>query len=386
MDKQVLKLFIAVTFFIASISLASDSSENRKIAELEARVKEILARDNISQRPDVNDVFELADIYASQGNISKARKMYETGLSIDSFKFEYQLKCADLMRKSGDVNQAVEKYKSIYTYSEDENLINTAKKQLLDLKIDCSKPSQKESKFKIVVVPIGKLNDVFVDELLSRLNEATGIKYVLSEKQIPPGKIDRTYAARYLSRICEKIRSESPDIKPPSDTDPNAQMQFIIELMRKESVPKKDIENFRIDMMKNFKNGQRDASRLLAELSEHFSSSKEDDVVGFLGMTESDIYSNDNNYLFGLARSGFAVGSYCRFKGDFNKEPQHRPRLVERSLKQCLSSVFFVLNIPRCTNAMCARAYANSLEEHDLKDVQLCSWCREQLSKKLTNK
>lgn len=386
MDKQIIKLFIAVTFIIASISSAFDSSENKKIAELETRVKEILARDNISQRPDVNDVFELADIYASQGNSSKAREMYEKGLSIDSFRFEYQLKCANLMRKSGDANQAIEKYKSVYAYCEDENLINTAKEQLLDLKVDCPKPSQKEGKLKIVVVPIGNLNSVFVDELLSRLNQETGIKYTLWEKQIPPGRIDRTYAAQYLSGICENIRKEFPEIKPPDDTDPFAQLQFIINMLRKDGVPKKDIENFRTSMMNDFKDGQRNADRFIAELYEQFNSVKEDGTAGYLGITESDIYSNDNNFLFGWGRTRFAVMSYCRFKGDFNKEPQNRPRLVERSLKQCLSSTFFMLNIPRCTSAMCARAYANNLEEHDLKETKLCSWCKEQLSKKITNK
>jgi predicted Zn-dependent protease len=75
--------------------------------------------------------------------------------------------------------------------------------------------------------------------------------------------------------------------------------------------------------------------------------------------------------------------SYCRFKADFNKEREYRPRLVERAVKQGISSTFFILDIPRCTTAMCVRAYPHSLEEQDLKKAELCSWCKEQLSMKL---
>jgi len=155
MGNKVFKSFIAAALLISSISLASNKSESKKITELEARVKEILSRDNISRRPDVNDIFELADLYAIQGNISKAREMYEAGLSIDSFRFEYQLKCANLMKKAGDVNQAIEKYKSVYTYCEDEEDINKAKEQLLSLKADCPSQHRKKVNSKLLLFQSG---------------------------------------------------------------------------------------------------------------------------------------------------------------------------------------------------------------------------------------
>jgi len=165
---------------------------------------------------------------------------------------------------------------------------------------------------------------VFIDELLSKLNEATGIKYTVSSIKLEPGKIDRSYAAQYLSKVCEKIRAESPDIKTPDDKDPNAQLDFLIGIFRQKKIPKKDLDIFRTNMMNGFKVGQRNASRLLDELQKQVGTVKEEGLIGFLGITEADIYDKDNNYLFGLARTGFAVMSYCRFKGDFNQEPQQR--------------------------------------------------------------
>jgi predicted Zn-dependent protease len=71
--------------------------------------------------------------------------------------------------------------------------------------------------------------------------------------------------------------------------------------------------------------------------------------------------------------------SYHRFTADFNKEDQNRPRLVRRALKQAVSSSFFVLAIPRCTNPLCIRAYPHSLAELDNKGNEICSSCLNKL-------
>ncbi|MBN2020736.1 MAG: hypothetical protein JW749_11000 [Sedimentisphaerales bacterium] len=386
--KQIIRLWAQVMFLFLPIllSLAKGNPEPHGLAELEARVKIILAKDNVSQRREVNDIFKLADIYAAQGDALKAGKLYETGLAIDSFRLDYQLKLADILRDKGDANQAVERYKTVYAYAEDERIINSAKERLQSLKVDCTRPEQEESKFKIVVVPIGEINRFFVDELMTELNRATGIRYELSEKQLPVGEPDRTNAQRYLSMLCEKIKSEKPNIKPLPDTAVNAQMEFIIGLMRKDGVKPEDINAFRTRIIENFQVGQRNADRLISELKKQFGSDKKPDVDGYLGITAADIYSGDNNYLFGWAQKRFGVMSYCRFTAGFNKEPEHRPRLLKRALKQGISSTFFILNIPRCSNVMCVRAYPHSLSEQDLKGIELCEWCKQQLRKKLEEK
>jgi predicted Zn-dependent protease len=383
--KRVFRLAAAIVFILwpVLLSSASDDSEQQKTAELEARVEEIRAKDNVSQRQDVNAIFELADMYASQDDANKARELYEAGLSIDSFRFDYQLKLANLLKQSDDTKQAIEKYKSVYAYAEDEEVVNSAKGQLLSLKVKCPSPKQKKRKFSIVVIPLGSINRVFADEMLSELNKITGIEYTFYEGEFPLGKLDRTDAEWYLSRMCEEIKKKSPEANPPADTNPKAQMEFVIKFLRDNGTPEDKIEEFRKEMLGNFQVGQRDADRLLSEIKARFVASEESGVVGYLGITEADIYSDDSNFLFGLAQPRFGVMSYCRFKADFNKEREYRPRLVERAVKQGLSSTFYILDIPRCTTAMCARAYSHSLEEQDLKKGELCSWCKEQLSKKL---
>jgi predicted Zn-dependent protease len=101
--------------------------------------------------------------------------------------------------------------------------------------------------------------------------------------------------------------------------------------------------------------------------------------VGFLAVTQMDLYSNESRYVFGLAEQNANCGivSYRRYKSDLLDEPTNRERLRQRTLKQALSSTGLLFGIPRCTDPTCARAYANSLTEHDAKEVRLCSQCRD---------
>lgn len=382
--KQVFRLATAIIFILwpALLSSASDDYE-QQTSKLEARVEEIRERDNVSQRKNVSDVFKLADIYVKHGYTQKARELYEAGLSVDSFRFDYQLKLANLLTESGDTKEAIEKYKTVYAYSEDKETINSARDRLLSLKVKSPSPKQKKSRFRIIVVQLGSINHVFAEEMLSELNKITGIQYIFWEEKLALGKLDRTDAEWYLSKLCEKIKKESPVTDPPANTDPNAQMQFVIGFLRANGTTEDKIDEFRKDMTRNFRVGQRDADRLISEIKAKFYDNDDPGVVGFLGITEADIYSDDNNFLFGWAQPRFGVMSYCRFKADFNKEREYRPRLVERAVKQGLSSTFYILGIPRCTTALCARAYPHNLEEQDLKKAELCSWCKEQLSMKL---
>jgi predicted Zn-dependent protease len=98
----------------------------------------------------------------------------------------------------------------------------------------------------------------------------------------------------------------------------------------------------------------------------------------FLAVTSVDLYSPDSNFLFGSAHIGgsSAIISTARFTAEFNGDGPHRPRLIQRLLKQALSSYGQMLDVPRCTNSECARAYPHSLAEHDAKSADLCLQCR----------
>ena len=100
-----------------------------------------------------------------------------------------------------------------------------------------------------------------------------------------------------------------------------------------------------------------------------------------------DLYANENRYVFGMAgiRATCGVFSYRRFAGALSDEPPNRERLKQRALKQALSSTGLMFGLPRCTDPTCARAYVNSLAEHDAKQVKLCPQCQQGFAKYFGN-
>ena len=100
------------------------------------------------------------------------------------------------------------------------------------------------------------------------------------------------------------------------------------------------------------------------------------------------LFSGRSNYLFGATEDDkyFGVISAHRFRAAFNEEPPKRDRLEERLLKQSLSTIGFLLGVPRCSTPECARAYPQSLAEHDQKPSTLCAQCREGFEKRLGKK
>ena len=48
---------------------------------------------------------------------------------------------------------------------------------------------------------------------------------------------------------------------------------------------------------------------------------------------------------------------------------------------QAFSTAGYLLGLPRCTTAGCARAYRDSQAEHDAKDGTICPPCRDALPK-----
>ena len=102
----------------------------------------------------------------------------------------------------------------------------------------------------------------------------------------------------------------------------------------------------------------------------------ENGATTYIGITDRDIYARNYNFLFGWGGKTRALLSTRRFTGEFNDTPPKRSRLLKRTMMQLLSSAGHVFGVPRCTTPTCARAYPNSLDEHDAKTGKLCRDCR----------
>lgn len=388
-----LALAVLITLILSYKAGAQPTEMNKE--QLEERVKEHLKEGNVDLREKVDDLFLLADIYADEGNDEDAVKFYQKALSVNAWRLEYQLKLAKILNKQSKKSQVIEKAKTVYKYAEEESLIEEAKRFMLELgeypKEKAIKSQTLAKNIEIIIVPIGKVNQKLLKEMKDDLQEKLGIRYSISEEILDVGKIDRSFLDKYLTKIIEHIESQltqeqfqamlselnlSKTVLEARDP----QIKFINAFFKKIGQPRDEMKQFHNQIKQLENKGQCDTERLLTKLKRAFKATKKPTIKGYLGITESDIFTKDYNFLFGWARPGYGVMSYHRFRAVFNEEPPNRPRLLKRTVNQGISSSFFILGIPRCTSPNCARAYPHSLTEHDQKGMELCSFCKEQLN------
>ena len=390
-------LLLTLVILLTTISSYAAETQLTQVnkKQLEERVQERLKKSSVDLREDVNDLFLLADIYANEGDDEEAVRLYQKALSVNAWRLEYQLKLANLLKKSVNKSPAAEKAKTVYQYAEEENLIEEAKKFLLELG---EYPEEKAIKsqtlaknIEIIIVPIGKVNQKLLKEAKDDLQEKMGIRCSVSEETLDIGKIARSFVDKYLTKIVERIESQLPqeqfqallselNLSKTVLEARDAKIKFIDAFFKKVGLSQEEIGQFHSRVKKLENEGQYDTERLLTELKKVFKATKKPTIKGYLGITEADIFTKDYNFVYGWAGSGYGVMSYHRFKAVFTKEPPNRPRLLNRTIKQAISSSFFILGIPRCSTPTCARAYPHNLTEHDQKGIEICPWCKEQLS------
>jgi len=387
-------LLIWIVFHALSTSAAEKKSDVN-VKELEKRVENILKKDNVTMRGYVDDIFLLADIYASEGKEQQAIKLYEEALKVDSWRFDYQLKLAHLMHKHGYAEQAIEKARIVCEQAQDTAIINQAREFLSSLGAACTSASTGEVKtitedVEIVMVPIGEPDEQLLNDLKNELEAKVGITYSIQNGRLRLGDIDRRSDKRYIDALAERLESALPwlqmqevlwkyDLNREDLKIFEGKVRFIEGVFDASGMPQEKVQEFRRTLQQLKGQGQYDADRLLTNIRKRYPAALRPEIKGYLGITKEDIYGEDFNFLFGWAGKGHGVMSYHRFTAEFNNEPPDRERLLNRTIRQAMSSSLTILGIPRCTTPTCARAYPHNLSEHDRKGTELCSWCEGRL-------
>ncbi len=351
---------------------------------------------NVDLREHVDDVLARADACACQQKIDEAISLYQQGLQVDPWRLEYQLKLARLLKQIGLEEQAVEKAQVVRRYAERQDLRAAA-----DELIRSSNTPQEDneppvalpdaSPLEIVIVPIEEVEAGLLSELRQALQARLGIKFTVAEEPLTLGGMDRSYAANILAKLVERIKATMPEkqyqsllqrlgFTEESLKQYHPQMQFVEAALRSSRRDWAQIEEFRATLETLRSAGQYNAERLLAKLRQVHPLPPGGPVKGYLGITEADLFARDYNYLFGWGGLGHGVISYHRYTAAFNDAPPNRPKLLERTVKQAISTTFYILDVPRCTSPACVRAYPHDLVEHDQKPMDLCHDCQRALA------
>ena len=105
----------------------------------------------------------------------------------------------------------------------------------------------------------------------------------------------------------------------------------------------------------------------------------------YVGVTEANIYSGDNNFLFSLGRvkgkSRASIMSYHMMLAETLKEDYElRRRLVERMAKEMVPASLKQLGIPRSTDPRCPYSYSSGVSRLDEKSLTLSGPVKEAIS------
>ncbi|MCD6247592.1 MAG: archaemetzincin family Zn-dependent metalloprotease [Candidatus Diapherotrites archaeon] len=97
-----------------------------------------------------------------------------------------------------------------------------------------------------------------------------------------------------------------------------------------------------------------------------------------IGLTASDLFYRDLNFVFGLASfaTKCCIVSWYRLR-------QAEQLFFKRLVKECLHELGHVLGLQHCQNKQCVMSFSNSLAEVDEKQAAYCSNCAEQIAKYL---
>lgn len=366
--------------------------EKPELSKLKPQVDALLKTgDSIMIRRGVSEVFALADLLLDAGQQAEALRYMSAGLKHNAWALNYQMRYAEITNQNGGTGEAKEKARLVRDYAEQDGLYERACCVLKEQPLPPVPAIQtiKADSTTLVLVPVGSTDRCVLHELQKELGAFLSIPVLLYDAHVNVPEFSRDPLKRLLAevrsnllvKIAQDIRLAS-FLKERGLTETtlqqdegvvaacrhlslesggtNALTQFDAKIRELDQAPKQwDID----DLLRNLK-----------AAVQPFRKGK----VYFMGVANLDAYSNQSNFIFGTAENNGnnAVITYRRFTADFNEENPNRHRLVDRTLKQSLSSLGFMLGVERCSTPTCARAYPHNLSEHDAKSTDLCTVCR----------
>ncbi len=375
-----------------SAPIAPEETRSKSILELKSRADKLLAcGDALEIRRSIKDVFALVDSLIKSGQENAAFPYLSAALTYDSWAMDYQLLLAEMLLARGQGEPARQKAELVLRYAEKDPQVHRARKLLRQEPPApwAKMTSSPGTALTLVLVPVGEVDACVLNDLQQALRTRLTVPVVVRDAQIgvPPSKRDAVTS--YLARMRENLRKgmekdqrleaflRDKGIRP-EDLEQEAGLVKACRQLALASNDPEELAKFDALLERLHQMGpQWDIDNLLESLMRGVAPFRQLNIY-FLGVANLDAFAGDSNYIFGTAQNSghHAIITYRRFTSEFNDETPSRPRLRDRLLKQALSSIGFMLGVPRCSTPTCARAYPHSLPEHDAKSTELCPACR----------
>ena len=373
----------------ATNSASATNSTNTVVIplnELRSQADEVLNPAKASTRDRLWVVFTLVDRLLEANQQEDAEKYIVKGLGQFPWNLTYQMVYAEMLAKKGEMEKAEQKASLVYKYAETDVLIQRAgkllkKDPLPDFAEINTLPGTNHC---VVLVPFPGCDKWLIvhikDELSSTLNvpvyvQAINVKYPPPRRDLR-GSIINGYRRKILENISDKIIVDvMKELKITKEELGDDNVLKIMKFVQRKAggSAEAQLDAYLKDAIG--KDNQWDANELLSVLIAGVNPFRRTNAA-YIGIVPVDVYANYYNFLFGWGNNLGHIISYRRFSAVFNNETPNQDRLDKRMEMQCLASIGYVFGLPRCSDPTCARAYPNSLQEHDAKTGALCSECR----------
>lgn len=360
--------------------------------------------DNISAGREIESFITVAEMLRDSGDDAGAKEYFRRATIIAPLRVDARLSYARLCARTGENETAKTAYAFVLKQAEDDATLRESAaflgaKTCEELPAfatarDDANAEEKQIRLCLVTVPDGQ--QWLAHEVGARLRQLLQVEVYVEQRDFVRPRPDRGGVPEFAERLRENLPwndlrfgvwlSKQADF-PGKDTATDDQLISLARKYALEVEGGESAENLEKILLLFEKTGQWRADTLISHLtlSALPRIALKPPRTLYVALVPQDIYAEGANFMFGSAQVGgdYAVCSYHRFAAEFTGETPKRERLVTRTYKQMLSSIGFMLGVPRCADPTCARAYPASLEEQDAKNDKLCDDCRAAFAKAL---
>ena len=338
------------------------------------RYEEACQADNVSMGAWGDHLYAHACDLLEAGHKEQAVTVLERLLSTSPFNYRAHL---DLMVYADDPHTATQSAKVVLDNAEDPNLIRQAAESLgLEPKTYESVPylGSLETGLQVVLIPLPPCNIRLLEDTAKVYQEITDVPVQVRRFRTEwnwsrPERVahQRALEAVLTERLGETeftgwAREEYAHGIRAAVAEEGALAQYFGDRM--------------IAEMEN-QPGQYRMNAYAHRLCRTLMTYRSDDArTMYVGVTQANLYSGDNNYLFSMAwkvgDSRASLLSYHMLQGETSgAKYESRPRLAERLAKELVPASLKLLDIPRSTDPRCPYSYSDGIGRVDEKTLEL---------------
>ena len=278
--------------------------------------------------------------------------------------------------------------KKVFANAEDQNQIEKAARVLgaTPRSIDRLTPlSHNEAGLQVILMPLPPCNPWILDEVAKVYERITDIPVKIRRTNYEWiwGTPDRIPDQRHIQGLLVRFTNHNIDF---AGWTKEHYQNALADAVKSEDALSKFWVHDLIDNIEK-EPGQFCVDSHLHRLSESLKNYRSNDRrTMYVAITEANIYSGDNNYLFSVAttnqESAASILSYYMMLGrTLHAEFDSRQRLTERIAKELVPASLKQLGIPRSTDPTCPYSYSSGVERLDQKTLTLSDEVKEALNK-----